>query len=59
MIPALPVDPEGEDEGGEDEDATSVTSSQLPISSQAAPVTHMTGGPPGPPGLQPVGLGTS
>ena len=38
-IPALPVDPEGEDEGGEDNDAASVASSQLPVSSQDAP-TH-------------------
>ena len=37
MTPALPVDQEGEEEGGEDDDATSVASSQLPISSQAAP----------------------
>ena len=28
--PVLPVDPEGEDEGGDDDDATSVTSSQAP-----------------------------
>ena len=35
--PALLVDPDGEDEGGDDEDAISVTSSQLSISSQAGP----------------------
>ena len=41
QTPALPVNPEGEDEGGDDEDAASVTSSQmpsqLPTSFQAVP----------------------
>ena len=35
--PALPVDPEGEDEGGDCKDAISVASSQLPSSYQAGP----------------------
>ena len=48
MTPALPVDLEGEDEGGEDNDATSVASSQLPISSQAAPTHPHDRRPPGP-----------
>ena len=51
--PALPVGLEGEDEGGDDEDAVSVTSSLLPSSSQAGPLNHVTGGPPG---QEPVGL---
>ena len=40
QTPALQVDLEGEDKGGDDEDAASVTSSQtsqLPTSSQAGP----------------------
>ena len=39
LTPALPVDLEGEDEGGDDADAISVASSQLPISSQAGQST--------------------
>ena len=35
--PVLLVDPKGEEEGREDDDATNVASSQQPISSQAAP----------------------
>ena len=51
--PALSVDQEGEDEGG-DEDAISVASSQLPISSQAGSSKPRDRGPPD---QEPVGLG--
>ena len=50
MTPVLQRDPEGEGEEGDDEDAISVS---LP---RPAPVTHMTGSPPG---QEPVGLGAS
>ena len=53
MTPALPVDME-EEEGGEDDDATSVASSQLPVSSQAAPSYPRDRRTPG---QQPVRLG--